>query len=224
MGLLRWLFGRKGPSISGGFLADRNLARVLDCVLEGCEYVVGAGAGAPETVVALARRHPHKECLACEPSSEKCFELENAAEGLKNVYMHNAAPGRFLDLLAADKPYLFGRDVLFLLSAAGGGAERRFFEEVGFVAGSFQAAFLSIHGFRVPEREDFDYDSQRGRECSLKNVGPLLTASEHTLHFPAYAVRASRKRRYKGWCLASMGRNAEFSFPGDVKTLLSKPE
>ncbi len=224
MGLLGWLLGRTRASATSGFLADRNLARVLDCVLEGCEYVIGIGAGAPETVVALARRHPHKECLACEPSSEKCFELENASEGLKNVYMHNAAPGRFLELLAADKPYLFGRDVLFLLSAAGGGAERRFFEEVDFVAGRFQAAFLSIHGFRVPEREDFDFDSQRGRECSFKNVGPLLSGGEHGLYFPGYAVRSSRRRRYKGWCLAPLGRNAEFSFPEDVKTLLAKPE
>ena len=224
MGLFRWLFAGKGAKVSGGFLADRNLTRVLDCVLEGCEYVVGVGAGAPETVVALARRHAHKECLACEPSAEKCFELENASEGLKNVYLHNAAPGRFLELLAADKPYLFGRDVLFLLSASGGGAERRFFEELDFVAGRFQAAFLAIHGFHVPEREDFDFDSQRGRECSLKNVAPRLGGAEHSLYFPAYAVRSSRRRRYKGWCLAPMGRNAEFTFPADVKDLLAKPE
>ncbi len=222
MGVFRWLFGRGGAAGAGGFLADRSLTRVLDCVLEGCEYVIGAGAGAPETVVALARRHPHKECLACEPSSEKCFELENASGGLKNVYLHNAAPGRFLELLAADKPYLFGRDVLFLLSAAGGGAERRFFEEVAFVGGNFQAAFLAVHGFRVPERDDFDFDSQRGRECSYKNIGPLLPGGGHSLYVPAYPVRASRRRRYKGWCLVPMGRNAEFPFPEDVKTLLAK--
>lgn len=220
-GLFTKLFGprrRLGP----GFREDAALGALLDAVLEGCEYVLGAGDGAAMTLAAEARRYARKEFLACEPGPEKCHEVANRAEDLKNLYLHNLTPAEFLDLMARDKPYLFGRDALFFLSALGGGAERRLFEEISFVAGRFQAAFLLLSGLRVPDRDEFAYATHRGRECSLKNVGPHLGAAPHVLYLPAYPVKPSRRRVYKGWGLFCLGRNTEFLFPEHLSGLVQK--
>jgi len=221
MGFFRRFFHRR-QGLGLGFAEDPALAQVLDAVLEGCEYVLGAGDGAALTLAAEARRYPGKEFLACEPGPEQCHDVSNRAEGIKNLYLHNRTPAEFLDILAQDKPYLFGRDTLFFLSALGGGGERRLFEEISFVAGRFQACFLLLSGLRVPDRDEFAYATHRGRECSLKNVRPCLAGAVNSLHLPAYAVRPSRRRVLKGWGLFCLGRNAEFVFPEPLAGLVRK--
>jgi hypothetical protein len=221
MGFLHSLFRRR-KGLGKGFAEDPALAQVLDAALEGCEYVLGAGDGAALTLAAEARRYPGKEFLACEPGPEKCHEVGNRAAGIKNLYLHNLSPAEFLELLARDKPYLFGRDTLFFLSALGGGGERKLFEEIGFVAGHFQACFLLLSGLRVPERDEFAYATHRGRECSLKNVAPCLAGVASVLHLPAYPVQPSRRRVLKGWGLYCLGRNAEFVFPESLASLVQK--
>lgn len=221
MGLFRRLFrGRRG--LGKGFAEDPALAQVLDATLEGCEYVLGAGDGAALTLAAEARHYPGKEFLACEPGPEKCHDVANRAAGIKNLYLHNRSPAEFLDLLAREKPYLFGRDALFFLSALGGGGERRLFDEISFVAGHFQACFLLLSGLRVPDRDEFAYATHRGRECSLKNVLPCLAGAMSVLHLPAYPVKPSRRRALKGWGLFCLGRNAEFVFPDSLADLVGK--
>jgi hypothetical protein len=221
MGLFSRLFRRR-KRLGKGFAEDPALASLLDAVLEGCEYVLGAGDGAALVLAAEARRYPGKEFLACEPGPEKCHDVGNRAEGIKNLYLHNRTPADFLELLARDKPYLFSRDVLFYLSALGGGGERHLFDEISFVAGQFHACFLLLSGLKVPERDEFAYATHRGRECSLKNVTPCLAGATGILHLPAYPVKPSRRRVYKGWGLFCLGRNAEFVFPESLAGLLHK--
>ena len=221
MGFFSRLFRRR-KGLGKGFAEDPSLAALLDAVLEGCEYVLGAGDGAALILAAEARRYPGKEFLACEPGSEKCHDVGNRAEGIKNLYLHNRTPADFLDLLARDKPYLFGRDALFFLSALGGGGERRLFEEIAFVAGRFQACFLLLSGLKVPDRDEFAYATHRGRECSLKNVAPCLAGTAGVLHLPAYPVKPSRRRVFKGWGLFCLGRNAEFVFPEPLVPLVQR--
>jgi len=219
-GFLSRLLGRGGAKT---FLdRDPLLWRVVDGVIEGCEYALAVGDGAADMAVQLARRHAHREILACEPKPELYHQAQNRAGKAKNIYLHNVAPGRFLDLVKSDKPYLFDKDVLIVLSAAGGGAERRFFDEVAAVAASFQGAWLLILGCRVPERDEFSFESQRGRECALGNLAPHLGDGPQTLYLPAYGVPASRRRQVAGWCLAALGRNAATPLSEDIVGLMVK--
>ncbi|MBU1002217.1 MAG: hypothetical protein KKE73_06810 [Proteobacteria bacterium] len=202
---------------------DPSLGRVVDGVLEGCEYALAAGDGAVDLAVQLAKRHPHREILACEPKSELCYQARNRAGSAKNIYLHNTAPRQFLDLMETDKPYLMDKDVLVVLSAIGGGAERRFFEEISFVASTFAAAWLLVLGCRVPDRDDFSFHSQRGRECSLKNLAPHLSMVQHTIYIPGYQVASSKRRSVNGWCLAALGRNSVTPLPDEIVGLVIKP-
>jgi hypothetical protein len=211
-----------GRKLGGPIRRDSGLQKVVDGVLEGCEYVLAVGEGASETVLYLGARHPNLECLACEPKSETFFEASDKASRLKNVYMHNASPSDFMKMIESDKPYLFSRDSLFIISAAGGGPERRVPQEVEFVSGRFQAAFLLVLGFKVPEREDFGVTTHRGRECSMKNLAPNLKGAEYTLYYPAYDVPGSKRRRLPGWGLFTLGRNAEYEFSDEIKEMLTK--
>jgi len=220
--ILKKLFSKRKSGISDGLQGDKHLLRVLDSVLEGCEYVIGTGDGAASILANLGARHPRLECLACEPNSEKCFAIQNSAANLKNVYVHNRSPGKFLQVIKADKPYLFSRDILFLLSAAGGGAERRMLGEIEFVTGHFGAAFMLVHGFKVPDRDEFSFDVQRGRACSFENIKKSLGTAEYSLFYPSYPVRASMRRSVKGWGLFAFGRNMGHEFPGDVSAFLTK--
>ena len=220
-GLLSRLFGR-GAGAKTFLDRDPLLARVMNGVLDGCEYALAAGDGAADLAVQLARRNPHREILACEPKAELCHLAQNRAGSAKNIYLHNLAPGRFLDLVKIDKPYLLDKDVLVILSAAGGGAERRFFDEVSAVAQAFPGAWLLILGCRVPGRDEFSFESHRGRECSIKNLEPYLGDVPQTLYFPAYEVAASRRRRVAGWCLAALGRNASPPLPDEIVGLMVK--
>lgn len=222
-GLFSKLFGR-GAGVSTVVDRDPQLGRVIDAVLEGCEYALAAGDGAADLAVQLAKRHAHREILACEPKSELCYQAENRAGNSKNIYLHNMTPKRFLRMVQADKPYLLDKDVLVVLSATGGGGERRFFDEVASVASAFQGAWLLVLGARVPDRDDFAFESHRGRECSVKNLVQHLGGTSHTLYFPTYAVPSSKRRQVPGWCLAALGRNAGVDLPDEAATLAAKPE
>lgn len=219
-GFFKRIFGDR--KIGGPIRRDPLLQKVLDGVLEGCEYVLATGDTAVEAALFLGARHPSLEFLACEPKSETFFEASDKAARLKNVYLHNAAAADFIKTIEADKPYLFSRDVLFIVLAAGGGAERRLPEEIRFVAERFQGAFMLVMGLRVPERDGFAFETHRGRECSMKNYGPMLKDIEHTLYYPAYSVSGSRKNRPWGWGLLALGRNADHTFSDEIKKHLLK--
>lgn len=222
-GFLSRLFGG-GAGDETALDRDARLSRVVAALIESCEYALCAGEGAADLAVQMAKRNPQREVLACEPKSELCHRAANRAGGSKNVYLHNVSPREFLRMVGIDKPYLLEKDVLMVLGAAGGGGERRFFDEVSFVASRFQAAYLLILGCRVPGRDEFVFESHRGRECSLKNLAPALGAAEHTLYIPAYDVPPSKRRSIPGWCLAALGRNASLAPPEEAVSLMAKPE
>lgn len=221
LGFFSRLLGR-GNSPKTILDLDASLARVVEGVLEGCEYALAAGDGAADLAVQLARRNPHREILACEPKSELCYQARNRAGSAKNIYLHNVAPQQFLTLMETDKPYLMDKDVLVVLSAIGGGGERRFFDEVSFVTSAFAAAWLLVLGCRVPDRDEFVFHSQRGRECSLKNLAPHLAKVQHTLYVPGYQVASSKRRSVNGWCLAALGRNSVTPLPEELAGLALK--
>lgn len=223
VGFLKKLFGGGGGSKT---LLDKDprLGRLADALLGECEYALVVGDGGAEAAVQLARRHPQHEVLACEPKSELCFQAENLAGDSKNIYLHNVTPREFLEMVGADKPYLLDKEVLVVLSAAGGGAERRFFDEVAYVASRFQAAWLLVVGCRVPERDEFSFENHRGRECSLKNIVPALRSATHSLYIPAYGVAGSRRRAVSGWCLVGLGRCAAVALPDEAVSLALKVE
>lgn len=222
-GFFRRLLGRGGGERT---LLDKDpqLGRLAGALLGECEYALVVGDGGADAAVQLARRYPQHELLACEPKSEVYYRAENRAGDSKNIYLHNMAPGDFLDMVGRDKPYLLEKDVLVLLSAAGGGAERRFFDEVALVALQFQAAWLLVVGCRVPERDEFVFENHRGRECSLKNLAPSLASATHSLYIPGYSVPASKRRKTNGWCLAGVGRSAGIALPEDAVSLAIKVE
>lgn len=220
-GFFKRITGRDKPK--GPLYRDRKMLQVAEGVLDSCEYVLVVGDEAADTALFLGSRNPGIECLACEPKSEIFFEASEKASKLKNVYLFNSAPGVFLKTIESDKPYLFSRDVLFVVSAAGGGADRMLPAEIEFVAGNFQAAFLQIVGFRVPEREDFGVVTHRGREVSMKNLAPAFAGVEHMLYYPAYAAVGSRRGKPPGWALFALGRNANYEFSDEIKDLLGKP-
>ena len=203
---------------------DPRLGRLAGALLGECEYALAAGDGCAEMAVALARRYPQQEILACEPKSELFYRAENRAGNSKNIYLHNMEPGKFIRMVGTDKPYLLEKQVLVVLAVAGGGAERRFFDEVSFVAETFQSAWLLVVGCRVPERDEFSFESHRGRECSLKNLAPSLGGVPFSVYVPGYGVAASRRRSVKGWCLFGLGGNAVVSLPEEGVSLAVKVE
>jgi len=206
----------------GAMRRDPLLLKVLDGVLEGCEYVLATGENAADSVLFLGARHPSLEFLACEHKSETFFEATDKAARLKNVYLHNATPAVFMQTIDADKPYLFSRDVLFIVLAGGGGAERRLPEELAFVAQRFEGAFMLVMGLRVPDRDEFGFETHRGRECSMKNFAPLFKDVEHTLYYPGYSAPGGKRHKLPGWGLFALGRNADFDFRDDIKQFLVK--
>ena len=222
MGLLGKLFGRTGGVVTP-LEADPRLMRVLDAVLDCCEYALFAGEGAAAMAERLARQRPDRECLACEPGSDAFYAATARTAKVKNLYLFNQRPREFLLGVRDGKPYLLERDTLVVLHVPGGGAERRVFDEVAFVAESFGAAFLLVLGCRVPGEAGFVYDSHQGRECSPGNLVPHLGQAEVGLLLPAYPPPGGRARA-KGWCLATLGRNAHHLPPEDVAHLLRKAE
>jgi len=223
MGLFGSLFGR-GRGAATPFEADPFLDRLVQGVLDCCEYAVFAGEGAAAMAERVAKRHTDRECLACEPAGEPFYAASSHTEKVKNLYLFNQRPREFLLGLKHDKPYLMERDTLVVLNVPGGGSERRVFAEAAFIASTFAAPFLLLLGCRVPGNDAFAFDTNRGRECSLKNLRPCFVKTPHTLYFPAYSVPQSRSRMLKGWCLATLGRNAHHAFPEEIMALLTKPE
>lgn len=202
------------------FKRDVRLVRVVDHLAEQCEYFLSMGKDAGLSALYAGARYPRIECLACEHSGETFFVLADRAAELKNVYLYNQKPAEFLAALESDKPYLFSRDVLFVLSAAGGGAERRLPEEIGFVMQKFQGLFLLITGFKVPGREEFAFETHRGRECSARNLAGCFSG-DYRVYYPAYSP-ASRRKPSAGWVLVTAGRNADYEITEDVAALLSR--
>ncbi len=223
MGLFGRIFGGSGRERTV-LDEDQRLERVLDSVLECCEYALFAGHGALDMAERVARRHPERECLACEPASEPYYAVAGRTEKVKNLYLFNQRPREFLLGVKHDKPYLMERDTLVVLSVAGGGAERRFFAEAAFVAANFAAPYLLALGCRVPGSEAFGADSNRGRECSLRNLRPCFAGVPHSLYFPNYALSPTRGRMPLGWALASLGRNAHAMLPEEAQPLVVKPD
>lgn len=223
MGLIGKIFG--GPRRQRTALDDdQRLERVLDGVLEFCEYALFAGQDALALAERVARRHSDRECLACEPASDPFYSAAGRTGKVKNLYLFNQRPREFLLGVKHDKPYLMERDTLVVLSVAGGGAERRFFAEAAFVAANFAAPFLLALGCGVPGNEGFGADSNRGRECSFKNLRPCFAGVPHSMYFPAYGLPSSRGRMPKGWALTALGRNAHTVLSEEYQALLAKPE
>lgn len=223
MGLIGKIFGgarRQRTALD----EDPRLEKVLDGVMECCEYALFAGQDALALAERVARRHTDRECLACEPAGEPFYSASGRTEKVKNLYLFNQRPREFLLGVKHEKPYLMERDTLVVLSVAGGGAERRFFAEAAFVASNFAAPFLLALGCGVPGNEGFGADSNRGRECSLKNLRPCFAGVPHNVYFPAYSLPASRGRRPKGWALATLARNAHTQLSEEYQALLAKPE
>jgi|GEM_PF-2223217 hypothetical protein len=222
MGFLGKLFGRGGAPATP-LDADARLGRVLDAVLDCCEYALFAGEGAAGMAERVARQRPDRECLACEPGSDSFYSATARTAKVKNLYLFNQRPREFLLGVRDGKPYLLERDTLVVLHVPGGGAERRVFDEVAFVAEFFAAPFLLVLGCRVPGEPGFLYDTHQGRECSPANLGPHLGGAGAGLLLPAYAPPGGRLRA-KGWCLLPLGRNAHHLLPEETSHLLRKAD
>jgi hypothetical protein len=174
--------------------------------MDACEYVIAVGEGSLDTAIFLGERYPTVECLACEPRSEKYFEATQRSSGLKNVYLFNSAPNFFLKMIERDKPYLFGRDVLIVESASGGGAERNIKREIEFMAGRFQAAFVLVTDVGAPDA---------GVDYSLKSLAQSFAGAKYSPYRPAHAAKDE-------WRLFALGRNHDFDFSDEAKDLLAR--
>jgi hypothetical protein len=126
--------------------ADPRLGRVLDAVLDCCEYALFAGEGAAAMAERLARQRPDRECLACEPGGDAFYAATARTAKVKKSTSSTSARASSCSGWRDGKPYLLERDTLVVLHVPGGGAERRVFDEVAFVAESFGAAFLLVLG------------------------------------------------------------------------------
>lgn len=223
MGFITKFFGR--PSAPDTPLhRDPRLERVIDGVLDCCEYALFAGEGAAAMAERVARRRADRDCLACEQKDDVVRAATQRTAKVKNVYLYQQRPREFLLRARNDKPYLQERDVLVVLNVPGGGRDRRFFDEVAFAAETFRAAFLLLLGCRVPDSDEFDHESHRGRECSPANLRPHLKGADATLYVPAYRAPRSRSRKVKGWTLVALGRNASHHFSEEFGSLLAKAD
>ena len=214
------MLGRK--TTASPIRRDQKLMGIVDGVIDACEYVIAIGEGAAETAIFLGERNPTVECLACEPQSETYFEAAERATGLKNVYLFNAAPKFFLRMIDKDKPYLFGRDVLVVDSAAGGGADRDMKWEIEFIAGRFQAAFLLLTGLGPSAGDSGPAGGGTGDGFSIKALAPCFAGVEYASYHPRFAARGASRVKEPEWRLVALGRNHDFDFSDDAKACLAK--
>lgn len=223
--MFQWLRGalvRSRTRRKSIFTSDLALGRIVDSVVDECEYIVALGGGAHAAALHLARRHPDRECLACEFDPDAYHASLNAARNHKNFYLYNLAPQEFLSRVKEEKPYLFSRDVFVCIDASGGGPGRRFAWEVGFVCQRFRAAFVLIVGCRVPGNVDFVGYDMGGKSFTMRALAPAFKGLEGALYYPAYHVSVRQRGKLPGWGLLTLSSNALYEFPAAVKGLVRR--
>lgn len=224
MGFLAKLFGRDKAKWKTLLKDDLTLSKVVDVLLESCEYTVINGKQSSALSLALARKHPHREFLASEPKPEMYHEASNEAHDLKNVYLYNKTPNELIESIRSEKQYLLERDVIILLHVEGGGGNRRFFDEVAVAAEFFRSGWVITIGCEVPGQKDYAGLSHRGRLCSIENLKPHLKGCDFEIYMPNLSTPLPHKLNAPGWALIAVGNNAQSPLPSDLEEYVEKPK
>ncbi|MFK4764251.1 hypothetical protein ACI3L3_05660 [Desulfobaculum sp. SPO524] len=218
----KWVARRKGGHAV--FACDDALARVADCVMDACEYVVALGGEAPANALHLAARAQDRECLACEHESDRYHTALNLGAASKNFYLYNLTPAEFLRHIDTEKPYLYSRDALVVLDVAGGGARRDVLAEMEHICGRFEGAFVLLVGCRVPGGTGFTATRVDGHDFSLRDARVWRLLEDGTIFYPRYRITGRRRGAVPGWGLATLGRNALYTFPDAIMRDLRRVE
>jgi hypothetical protein len=113
---------------------------------------------------------------------------------------------------------MLSENVLFWLDAHGYGFKWPLREEVSFITGHFQTAYVLIDDFKVPGLDCFGYDLYDGQECSFDYIRDALDESiEYSLYYPSYTERTSRHHPLRGWGLIEFGHEAALELPTTLR-------
>ena len=82
MRMLDWVrkVRRKVSPPLEGFHGDTYLLALADSVLAACDWFVETGTHVGTTLAYVARKHPHLNCLSCEPNGELRKRAQEAIE------------------------------------------------------------------------------------------------------------------------------------------------
>jgi hypothetical protein len=201
--------------IDVGFHGDQYLLRLVDLIIDECDYFIETGTNVGSTLAYVARSFPNIRCLSCEPDARAFQEaVKNTAE-FSNVSIYNETSQAFITHLKQHERTLFEANVLFWLDAHGYGFDWPLKEEVFFVTRAFKRAYVLIDDCKVPGLDCFGYDKYKEQICSFDYVKDAINPHiEYQLYYPCYKDRTSRYHPLRGWGLIVFGLIRELELPG----------
>lgn len=200
--------------IEFGFHGDQYLLRLVEVIIDQCDYFMETGTNVGSTLAYVARSFSNVRCLSCEPDVRAFDEAVKTTAEFPNAFVYNETSQAFFTRLKQHESALFEAAVLFWLDAHGYGFEWPLKEEVYFITRAFKKAYILIDDFKVPGLDCFGYDQYQGHVCSFDYVkGEVSPDIDYQLYYPRYTERTSRYHPLRGWGLIAFGHDYELRLP-----------
>lgn len=203
------------PIFKKGFHGDVYLLEVVDMLIPHVATFIETGTYNGVTVAYTAHTYPKIRCLSCEPDRTLFRFARENTKHLRNVRLYNETSQVFIRQL--NRRGVKKDHVLFWLDAHGAGFEWPLKEEISFITGNFDSAFILIDDFKVPGLDCFGYDVWGGQECSFEYIHSSLNSSKtYRLYYPTYTEHTSDYHPLRGWALIEFGRSKDWELPGQL--------
>jgi hypothetical protein len=201
-----------------GFHGDKYLIDLVFAATQQCSQFVETGANVGSSLCYLARNFPGVQCYSCEPDRESFEFARQKAAKLANVHLYHEASPQFFHTVTGQQPGFCGRDTVFWLDSHGHGFRWPLREEIEFITGHFESAFVFIDDFKVPGQPQFLFDEYEGQTCGLELIADSLTKNlDYRFILPSYRDKTSGHHPLKGWVLISYGRAGAVEIPASIK-------
>jgi len=201
-----------------GFHGDKYLIELVFAAAQRCAQFVETGTNVGSSLCYLAGNFPKLQCYSCEPDKEAFQFARQKASALANVRLFNEASPQFLHTVAGKVPGFCGLETLFWLDSHGYGFRWPLREEIEFITGNFESAYIFIDDFQVPGRPQFLFDEYDGQICGLELIADRLKKNlDYRFTYPCYQDKTSTHHPLKGWVLITYGRANTLEVPASIQ-------
>lgn len=208
--------------IDVGFHGDEYLVSLAEDLAGKSKVFVETGSNVGSTLAYVARNYPWLRCLSCEPDRSAFEQAKKNAGKYGNVFLFNGTSQEFINHLIEHEPRIFSQSCFFWLDAHGYGFEWPLKNELEFITGKFDSAYILIDDFKVPGRPDFVYDEYQGQICSYDFVKDALNPSRtYQLYYPTYKDKTSKHHPLCGWGLLVFGHD-DFQIPEQLAGTMAR--
>lgn len=199
--------------IDVGFHGDEYLLRLVDQLAGKSKIFVETGSNVGSTLAYVAKNNLQIRCLSCEPDLPAFEQAKANVSKYSNVSLFNGTSQQFTENLSQHEAYIFSEQCFFWLDAHGYGFEWPLKVELGFITTRFDSAYILIDDFKVPGREQFEYDQYQEQICSYDYVKDALSPDKaYQLYYPTYQDKTSKHHPLRGWGLLVFGHD-DFRIP-----------